>query len=36
MLSDHNLYQHILDDDLFFGVLGMLECVSPSTEPGYC
>ncbi|KAI0340888.1 DUF625-domain-containing protein [Trametopsis cervina] len=25
MLNDHSMYEHILDDDLFFGVLGMLE-----------
>lgn len=25
MMSDHNMYDHILDDDRFFGVLGMLE-----------
>ena len=25
-MSDHNMYEHILDDDRFFGVLGMLEC----------
>lgn len=28
MLNDHTLYQHILDDDLFLGVVGMLECQS--------
>ncbi len=28
MMSDHNMYDHILDDDRFFGVLGMLECMS--------
>lgn len=26
MLNDHNLYDHILEDELFFDVLGMLEC----------
>ncbi|KAG2013244.1 hypothetical protein CC2G_010176 [Coprinopsis cinerea AmutBmut pab1-1] len=25
MLNDHSMYEHILDDDLFFGVVGMLE-----------
>ncbi|KXN89450.1 hypothetical protein AN958_05612 [Leucoagaricus sp. SymC.cos] len=25
MLNDHGLYEHILEDDLFFGVVGMLE-----------
>ncbi|OBZ70243.1 hypothetical protein A0H81_09778 [Grifola frondosa] len=25
MLNDHSLYEHILDDELFFGVVGMLE-----------
>ena len=27
-MSDHSMYDHILDDDRFFGVLGMLECTS--------
>lgn len=26
MLNDHSMYEHILEDDLFFGVVGMLEC----------
>ena len=26
MLNDHSLYEHILEDDVFFGVIGMLEC----------
>lgn len=26
MLNDHSMYEHILDDELFFGVVGMLEC----------
>lgn len=26
MLNDHTMYEHILDDDLFMGVVGMLEC----------
>jgi hypothetical protein len=32
MLNDHSMYEHILEDDIFFGVVGMLECVlhSPS------
>ncbi|KAG5639701.1 hypothetical protein H0H81_005884 [Sphagnurus paluster] len=30
MLNDHTMYEHILEDDLFFGVVGMLECASPS------
>jgi protein phosphatase-4 regulatory subunit 3 len=25
-MSDHSMYEHILDDDRFYGVLGMLEC----------
>ncbi|KAI0092094.1 component of IIS longevity pathway SMK-1-domain-containing protein [Irpex rosettiformis] len=25
MLNDHSMYEHILDDELFFGVVGMLE-----------
>ncbi|OCH94520.1 DUF625-domain-containing protein [Obba rivulosa] len=25
MLNDHSLYEHILEDELFFGVVGMLE-----------
>ena len=25
-MSDHSMYEHILDDDHFYGVLGMLEC----------
>jgi protein phosphatase 4 regulatory subunit 3 len=36
MMSDHSMYEHILDDDRFFGVLGMLECAfqsSPSFHP---
>lgn len=27
MLNDHSMYEHILEDDIFFGVVGMLECV---------
>lgn len=30
MLNDHGMYEHILDDELFFGVVGMLECPSNS------
>lgn len=26
MLNDHNMYEHILEDSLFSGVVGMLEC----------
>ena len=26
MLNDHSMYEHIIEDDLFFGVVGMLEC----------
>jgi len=26
MLNDHSMYEHILEDDIFFGVVGMLEC----------
>ena len=29
MMNDHTLYEHILDDEYFIGVVGMLECVSP-------
>lgn len=29
MLNDHTLYDHILEDELFYGVVGMLECASP-------
>ncbi|KDR84068.1 hypothetical protein GALMADRAFT_236708 [Galerina marginata CBS 339.88] len=25
MLNDHSMYEHILEDDIFFGVVGMLE-----------
>lgn len=25
-MNDHAMYEHILEDDLFFGVVGMLEC----------
>ena len=25
-LNDHSMYEHILEDDIFFGVVGMLEC----------
>lgn len=28
MLNDHSMYEHILEDELFFGVIGMLECLS--------
>lgn len=27
MLNDHGMYEHILEDDIFFGVIGMLECM---------
>ena len=30
-MSDHSMYEHILDDDRFFGVLGMLECAFRSS-----
>jgi protein phosphatase-4 regulatory subunit 3 len=26
-LNDHAMYEHILDDDIFLGVVGMLECM---------
>ena len=29
MVNDHSLYEHILDDEHFISVVGMLECVSP-------
>lgn len=25
-MNDHAMYEHILEDDIFFGVVGMLEC----------
>lgn len=28
MMNDHGIYEHILEDDIFFGVVGMLECMS--------
>ena len=28
MMNDHGMYEHILEDDIFFGVVGMLECSS--------
>jgi hypothetical protein len=28
MIHDHGLYEHILDDRVFFGAVGMLECTS--------
>lgn len=27
MLNDHSMYEHIVDDELFQGVIGMLECM---------
>ena len=33
MLNDHSMYEHILEDDLFFGVVGMLECASRCSRP---
>jgi len=27
MIHDHGLYEHILDDSVFFGAVGMLECM---------
>ena len=32
MLNDHTMYEHILEDDIFFGVVGMLECPSRSSS----
>lgn len=32
-MSDHSMYDHILDDERFFGVLGMLECTSLPLYP---
>jgi hypothetical protein len=26
LLNDHTIYEHILSDDIFPGVVGMLEC----------
>ena len=26
MLNDHAMYEHIMEDDLFYGVVGILEC----------
>ena len=36
MLNDHSLYEHILEDDIFFGVVGMLECVHWCGVGGAC
>jgi hypothetical protein len=33
MLNDHSMYEHILEDDIFFGVVGMLECAFPFPFP---
>jgi protein phosphatase-4 regulatory subunit 3 len=30
-MSDHSMYEHILDEDHFYGVLGMLECTFQSS-----
>lgn len=35
MLNDHTMYEHILEDDLFFGVVGMLECKLAITKPNH-
>jgi hypothetical protein len=32
VLNDHTMYEHILEDDIFFGVVGMLECPSLSSS----
>lgn len=29
MIHDHGLYEHILNDAVFFGAVGMLECMLP-------
>lgn len=26
MLNDHTMYEHVLSDELWMGVVGMLEC----------
>ena len=26
LLNDHTIYEHILDDHIFMGVMGILEC----------
>ena len=31
-MSDHSMYEHILDDERFYGVLGMLECMFHSSH----
>lgn len=28
-MNDHGIYEYILEDDVFFGVIGMLECMCP-------
>lgn len=33
MLNDHTMYEHILEDDIFFGVVGMLECTTFPLTP---
>ena len=33
LLNEHSLYEHILDDDVFMGVVGILEC--PWIKPAY-
>lgn len=30
-MNDHAMYEHILEDDIFFGVVGMLECKGSSS-----
>ncbi len=34
LLNEHSLYEHILDDEIFQGVVGILEC--PCTYPSSC
>lgn len=28
MMNDHSIYDYILQDDIYMGVIGMLECAS--------
>lgn len=32
MLNEHPMYEHMLSDEIFPGVLGMLECESEPAE----
>lgn len=32
LLNDHTIYEHILDDRIFMGVMGILECERPQLD----